>query len=235
MNALLAALLFAVAVALIVPPAGHRRLVAMTGGAGRPWREQLRTIATSWTARITGGPQARRRRARERGHVIWALGALASELEAGQPPTRALLRSTGTPSPWPHAERAARWGGDVADALDRDADGSPVLAQVAACWRVGARGSGLADSIRTVATSARAAEDVRVEMEGQLAGPRATARMLSVLPVVGIGLGTLMGSDPLVWLVGTLPGRACLLGGLALTVVGMWWTGRIAASVERRL
>lgn len=235
MNALLAALLVAVAVALVLPRSAHRRLVAMTRGAGRPWSLTLRTAATSWATRIAGGPQARRRRARERGRIIWALGALASELEAGQPPTRALLRSTGTPSAWPHAERAARWGGDVADALDLDAQGAPVLAQVAACWRVGARGSGLADSIRTVATSARAAEDVRVEMEGQLAGPRATARMLSILPLVGIGLGTLMGSDPLAWLLGTLPGRACLLAGLALTAVGMWWTGRIAASVERRL
>ena len=60
---------------------------------------------------------------------------------------------------------------------------------------------------------ARSSEDVRVDLEGQLAGPRATARMLALLPLVGIGFGMMLGSDPLSWLLGTTPGRLCLPGG----------------------
>ena len=59
--------------------------------------------------------------------------------------------------------------------------------------------------------------------------------MLAVLPLVGIGFGMMLGSDPLAWLVGTMPGRVCLLAGMLLTALGMWWTGRIAARVERLL
>jgi tight adherence protein B len=59
--------------------------------------------------------------------------------------------------------------------------------------------------------------------------------MLAVLPVVGIGFGLMLGADPLAWLVGSTPGRACLACGVALTGIGVWWTGRIAASVERML
>jgi tight adherence protein B len=110
-----------------------------------------------------------------------------------------------------------------------------VLAQVAACWLVGAGGAGLVDAIQHVAASARAAEDVRVEMEAQLAGPRSTARLLSILPVVGLGLGIMLGADPVSWLVGSMPGRICLALGIALTLIGTWWTGRIAVGVERRL
>ena len=111
-----------------------------------------------------------------------------------------------------------------------------MLRQLAACWQVGAdTGAGLAASVGRLAATARAAEDVRVDLEGQLAGPRATARMLALLPLVGIGFGMMLGSDPLAWLLGTTPGRLCLLAGVILTAVGTVWTGRIAARVERLL
>jgi tight adherence protein B len=45
----------------------------------------------------------------------------------------------------------------------------------------------------------------------------------------------MLGTDPLAWLLGSTPGLICLAGGVGLTVLGLWWTGRIAASVERRL
>lgn len=235
MSALAAAMLMGLAAALLVPSVRQLRIRALGPPTPPSPVVRVRSHLASLVTRVTAGPRARRRRAQQRSRTIGALSALAAELEAGQPPATAVLRASGEPCAWPHAERAARWGGDVAAAFDVDAEQAPVLAQVAACWRVGAHGTGLADSLRTVAASARAAEEVRVEMEGQLAGPRATARMLSLLPVVGIALGSLMGSDPLTWLLGTLPGRLCLAAGLVLTAIGTWWTGRIAASVERRL
>ncbi len=137
---------------------------------------------------------------------------------------------------WPSADGAVRLGGDVAQALVMDARRDPVLAHLAACWRVGAEsGSGLAAAVARLAATARAAEDVRVDLEGQLAGPRATARLLAVLPGVGIAFGMMLGSDPLAWLLTSTPGRLCLLAGLALTAIGTWWTGRIARRVERLL
>ena len=68
-----------------------------------------------------------------------------------------------------------------------------------------------------------------------MAGPRATARLLALLPVLGIGFGMLLGGDPLAWLMTSTIGRLCLAGGILLTLAGLWWTGRIAASVERLL
>lgn len=235
MIALAAVALSSVAAWLLVVPAREQRVQRLVRGVRPSLIPRVRERLRSRLSGLALGPYARRRQARERTRVLHALRSLVSELEAGQPPTTALVRAAGEPSAWPHAERAARWGGDVAAAWELDARRAPVLGQVAACWRVGARGSGLAASLRTMGESARAAEDVRVEMEGQLAGPRATARMLAGLPVLGIGLGVLLGADPLAWLLGTPPGVACLVAGVALTAVGTWWTGRIAASVERRL
>jgi tight adherence protein B len=84
----------------------------------------------------------------------------------------------------------------------------------------------------TLLASARASEDVRRQLAAQLAAPKATARMLSALPLVGLLMGLLLGGDPLGWLLSTAPGLICLLGGVALTGLGAWWTHRIALGVQ---
>lgn len=198
--------------------------------------DRLRRRAVDVVGHVGVGPASRRRRARERLRAIQALGALAAELEAGQPPGAALVRAAGQPPVWPVTVTAVQMAGDVVAALGVDARAHPVLRQLAACWQVGVdTGAGLAVSVGRIATTARSSEDVRVDLEGQLAGPRATARMLALLPLVGIGFGMMLGSDPLSWLLGTTPGRLCLLAGLLLTAAGTFWTGRIAARVERLL
>jgi len=238
-TALLAVALVVASVLLAWTPERERRVGAISRRAGPPVpaiAERVRSLSAGLVARTGIGPASRRRRTAERLRVVQALGALAAELEVGQSPGDALARVGGEPSVWPAAEGAVRLGGDVADALAVDAGRDPVLAHLAACWRVGAEsGTGLAAAVARLAASARVAEDVRVDLEGQLAGPRATARLLALLPAVGIGFGMMLGSDPLTWLLTSLPGRICLASGLALTAVGAWWTGRIALRVERLL
>jgi len=53
-----------------------------------------------------------------------------------------------------------------------------------------------------------------------------------LLPVIGVILGVVMGAQPLAWLFGTGPGLLCLIFGIGLTLLGFWWTSRIAARVE---
>lgn len=221
---------------LAVGSVHETRMIALTSSrsAGAPPR--IRTLAIGVIGRIGFGPASRRRRAHERGATIEALGALAAELAAGQPPRTALERAAGTPPAWPSANAAVRMDGDIPAALRLDARRRPVLVQLAACWQVAAQtGSGLASAVDQLALTARRAEQVRIELEGQLAAPRATARLLSALPVLGIGFGVLLGADPVGWLLTSALGRVCLVGGLALTVMGAWWTGRIARRVERML
>lgn len=232
---LLAVLLGACAAVLAIPPEAEARIRSFAGVRSGHVSQRLASWIRGHVVRRRVGASGRRRLARERSRVIQALGTLAAEVEAGLPPDAALVRAAGTPPAWPRAARHARGGGDVPAALLEDAVDQPVLGQLAACWRIAARGSGLADAVRQLAATARASEDVRVEMEGQLAGPRATARLLSLLPLVGMGLGMMLGSDPLGWLLSTGPGRLCLVAGILLTAVGAWWTARIAAAVERLL
>nr|BFE32227.1 hypothetical protein GCM10010200_044780 [Actinomadura rugatobispora] len=104
---------------------------------------------------------------------------------------------------------------------------------LAVSWRIGAeRGGTLATVLDGLATALRDEETQRQEVTTQLAGPRATARLLAVLPLLGLGMAAALGSNPVSFLLGTAPGFGCLCAGLALNLVGFWWTHRLARAAE---
>ncbi|TAK70038.1 MAG: pilus assembly protein TadB [Actinomycetota bacterium] len=248
-----------VTVAVAVWPS---RPVLTRTGRLRGWSAHWQSLAVRWTV-LAGraGPGARAGARRARTGVRELCDGLSAELLAGRPPRDALAAAAGAPAARsaagstpasvassvtglgsavlvPAALAAARLGGDVAAGLRRDAQapGCDGLLLVAACWQVGeGAGAGLAASLDRLGQSMRATEDVRVALDAQLAGPRATARMLALLPVIGLLLGTLLGGEPVQWLCTTIPGVAVGAAGLALTALGLWWTAAIARSVERRL
>lgn len=233
MIALSVVALLATAAWLAVEPSSSHRLRRMASGEP-PGAQNARRVIEVIRRRTWPGPAQRRRRATERMRTVHGLSALAAELEAGQPPSVALRRCADEPALWPHALAALHVDADVPSALRADAVERPVLGQLAACWQVAAdSGAGLAASVGQLARSARTAEDTRVALEAELAGPRSTARLLSLLPLVGLAFGTMMGADPTAWLMGTSLGRLCCAAAAALIALGTFWTGRIAAAVER--
>ncbi len=187
-------------------------------------------------ARLGLRHRSRAQRALARRRVVEAVVALAAELRAGQPPAAALVHAAGNPPVWPTALAALRLGGAVSDALRLDAREHRLLASVAACWDVGAAsGSGLSSSIERLAQGARRSDEVRAQLEAELAAPRATARLLSGLPLIGLGMAVALGVDPLNFLLGGPIGWGCLMGGAVLIAAGIVWTNRIATRIERQL
>lgn len=180
----------------------------------------------------------RRRRVAARARVREAITEVVADVRAGQPPERALERALSERDVAPRTLSALRIGGDVIESLRADARRStqPVLASVAACWSVAAtRGAGLGDALDRLVVQERRAEEVRRQLAAHLAAPRATARMLALLPAFGLGLGLVIGGDPIGWLLGTRLGWMCLGLGLLLIVLGLMWSSRIASRTERLL
>lgn len=209
----------------LVPRAASRRL-AMLG------RRHDADVVRTWLRR--------RKPVIGQALLVTALRTLSSELRAGSTPVEALARSAGNPPLWPHALAAARFGDRVDRGLRLDAehraDIAGPLRQFAACWHVGVvRGSGLANSVDRLAVSLRVQQDLHSTLRSELAAPRATARMLGLLPVIGIVMGYLLGADPLAWFLGSPAGLSVLALAVLLTVVGGIWTRRIVRRVERGL
>lgn len=70
------------------------------------------------------------------------------------------------------------------------------------------------------------------EIEAALAGPRATALILTALPLLGLGLGHLMGADPIATLGSGIIGAALSIVGASLIAAGLLWTSRIISGAR---
>ncbi|MFB9800077.1 type II secretion system F family protein, partial [Streptomonospora salina] len=178
-------------------------------------------------ARMAGRESRRRRRA-----VAELCAVLAAELRAGRSPGEAVVTAVDELDPDSGRElaplsEAARSGHDVTVALRALAGtrGAGGLGHLAACWRVAAdTGAGLAGVVDRLSESLAREEALRRELGAQLAGPRATAVLLSVLPALGLGMATALGGSPLTFLFTTPAGLLCLAAGLALDAAGLFWT-----------
>lgn len=172
--------------------------------------------------------------------IVELCGGLAAELRAGRPPLTALQLAAESLDQNGRdllggVVTAAERGGNVPAAMRTIATrpGCRGMAWLAACWQVGVEsGAGLAEAIERLAAALRAEERNRHEVRAQLAAPRATARLLAVLPVIGIVMATGLGQHPVQFLIGSPYGIVCLVAGIGVDVLGVVWTSRLARAAE---
>ncbi|MGW7573005.1 type II secretion system F family protein [Streptomyces sp. NPDC054765] len=214
-------------------PAGL--VLGVLGGSVLPLLASVAAVflVRRWLA-ARGAVRARDRRAAA---VIGWCTAVAGELRAGRQPAQALLAAgaPGLGAAGSAVVAAARYGGDVAQALRAAArlPGAEGLTGMAACWQVAVEGgAGLASGLERIAAGLSAQRDQRDDLRAQLAGPRATAVMLALLPVGGLLMGSALGADPLRVLLHTPAGWGCLAVGGLLEWCGVVWTARIVAAAE---
>jgi len=127
----------------------------------------------------------------------------------------------------------ARLGGSTAAAFAvPDSCIEREFSRIGSVWRVADQhGLALAELLGAVRTDMLGRRRFRQRTEAGLAGARATAAVLAFLPLLGIGLGQLMGASPLRVLFGGGLGGVLLVIGTACVSAGLLWTDRITAKV----
>lgn len=135
------------------------------------------------------------------------------------------------------ARAASMMGTSVAEAIRvssaKDLQGGNsvehrIWGELAACLDVAeASGCPLADVLTRFAAQLEAEDDAGDAGQTALAGPKATVRLLTWLPVLGLGLGMMLGVDPLGVLLANGVGWAAFAAGCVLTVTGRIWSSRL--------
>ena len=208
--------------AVVLGPAGA---LCAAAGAFAAHRARIRAAAAARATRATA-------------ELADALARIADELRTGAHPSSALAgvvhdgplaRELLAP-----ADAAARLGEPVPGALRRSARAGVAgteLDRIAAAWELADRfGAPLADLLAGVLDDVRWRLGHASRVRAQLAGPRSTAAVLTALPLVGVGLGQLMGTDPTGVLRDGLLGQGLLLCGCGLTAAGTAWSAQILRS-----
>ncbi|GGK57807.1 type II secretion system F family protein [Ornithinimicrobium pekingense] len=182
-------------------------------------------------------------RAHAMSEEVQLLDGLAAALEAGLPTEHAVqvaLAPVGAgpaAGHWAELAREAREGHPLGAAWQRLARRtcSPTAASVARAWTVASTtGAPVAAAVRSSAHAARERRRLERAVETATAGARATATVLGLLPLAGVGLAALVGvgpttlySDPLAM------GSAGL--GVVLLLTGHLVVRRMVSSVLRGL
>ncbi len=105
--------------------------------------------------------------------------------------------------------------------------------RIGAAWSLAERhGIPVADVLDAARRDIAARLRFDATVHSSLAGARATAVVLSGLPVFGIALGEAMGARPIAVLLGDGFGGVLLALGCAFACAGLLWTHAIAASVR---
>jgi len=156
--------------------------------------------------------------------------AEAADLAAvdASPPAAGVLRAVAA---------AARLDGDIDRALATVT--TPVLAdalgRLGRAWVLAARhGLSLADVLDAVGRDLDQRARFSRQVLARMAGPRASATVLALLPAVGVALGEAMGARPLHVLTTTVAGQLLLIAGIALLCAGIAWSARLTERVVLR-
>jgi len=172
-----------------------------------------------------------------------ALSGLADDLRAGRTPSAALQAAVATlegaaDGPVAAALKAVRSAlvrhpsGDVAAAL-RAVPGplAPALRRLAAAWTLTDCGIPLADVVGQLDVELRRLRRLGERAAVQTASARTTARLVAGLPVLGLGVGQLLGARPYTVLTETTAGATCAAAAVALHLLGFALASRLSRVV----
>ena len=203
------------------------------------WREERGRVAGTSVRSQSGSPSRRERAGDEAEGLAEVVEELVALLEAGVTAGAAwgylrefsahpLARRVGADVAAGERvacalARAARTGVAGTAARSRSpADAS--WAVLAAVWRVAdGAGAPMAPTLRRLADALRDRAETERDVQVALAGPRATAQLVSWLPVVGMALAVAMGVDLVGALTGSAVGWVLLGSGVLLLVAGRRW------------
>lgn len=188
-------------------------------------------VVLGTSLRLAVGARQQRAAARARVEVAHGCSVLASQIRVGLVPAEALRDAVEDCPVLAAASRVQDLGGDVTAVWRSESalPGHGGLADLARAWQVSVQtGAPMARNLEQAADSLTADVALRAVVAGELSAPRATGKIMAALPLCGLGMGYLLGGDPVTFLLSNPYGWACLDLGVALAAAGVLWIDGLA-------
>ncbi|WP_100459843.1 type II secretion system F family protein [Mycobacteroides abscessus] len=208
------------------------------------WLLPLSVVVSAVVVAGTGALRWRRRRrsrveSEELDCTASGLDVVVGELRVGAHPVRAFeiaaVELNGAAGEAFAAIAArARLGVNVDRALPRSVPARAQWNRITRSWSLAQRhGLAVADLLDACRADLQERQQFTARVNAGLAGPRATAVVLTGLPVAGIGLGQMIGARPLSVLCAGGVGGALLVVGVTLACAGLLWADAITGKALR--
>jgi len=128
----------------------------------------------------------------------------------------------------PNTRQALTSEANLLPALRKDATEHNFLANCANLLEISSNsGSSINGALTQIAQTLINRRKQEQLISTELASTKATVVVLAGLPILGLGMGLLLGADSISWLLGSTAGRVCLFFGLGLELVGWLWIKRL--------
>lgn len=206
----------------------------LAGGRGLAYAT-VGMIIVGLALRMIGAGTRRRQANRAQAEIAGACRVLAAELRVGKVPGEALAAAAADHAVLAEAARVDLLGGDVVRVWRAKArsPGHSGLLDLARGWQLcQATGAPLSTVLDQISDNLMSDHATRMMVAGELAAPRASGKIMAVLPLLGIGLGYLIGGDPVRFLWEQPIGWGCLVGGTVLAAAGILWIDALAQQAE---
>ena len=95
-------------------------------------------------------------------------------------------------------------------------------------------GAPLSPALRGIQETLIELRHLKDQQNSQLSGPRASAHLLCILPILGIGGGYLLGANPIQIMVSNPVGNLAALAGLLFLLIGSLWTRRLIQNASEQ-
>lgn len=200
----------------------------LAGAVAGPIPGLLALLAVMVAGRVWRQLAAERVRDADQTRLAEVVAAIAAEHAAGAGLGAAFRQAADAAGRWqPALLRAAQLAAVGADPA-RGLINEPLLVPLAVAIALAGRtGAGVADVLARVRADIASVQDCRRAVAEAVAGPRSSAVLLSLLPVVGLAMGAVLGAQPWQVLTRTPAGLAVLTVGVLLELAGLVWTGRL--------
>ena len=133
-------------------------------------------------------------------------------------------------------EKAIQKGENIQKSIQLDTNNDLTSNSFAQIWQTcETNGASLSPVLTKFNEQLQVEKELRQELESSLSGAKLSAIVLAFLPIIGVLLANFLGANSFNWIINSNVGKICLILGILLEILGIFWVKKIINNIEKYL